>query len=160
MRTRIFIFSALCLLAGALPLQAQVIPEMAFNNAEITDVLMALSNAAGKSILPDETVKGPVTYSFKDKLDFEKALALFLSTYKMYYRVENNIYYITRISSSFDAEKQTLTLDAEDVELVYLVRAVSKAMSVTVMDESMPSGRLTVHAKNMKAEDILSRILG
>jgi general secretion pathway protein D len=159
MRTRIFIFSALCLLAGALPLQAQVIPEMAFNNAEITDVLMALSNAAGKSILPDETVKGPVTYSFKDKLDFEKALALFLSTYKMYYRVENNIYYITRISSSFDAEKQTLTLDAEDVELVYLVRAVSKAMSVTVMDESMPSGRLTVHAKNMKAEDILSMLV-
>jgi general secretion pathway protein D len=143
----------------ASPLEAQVIPEMAFNNAEITDVLLALSNATGKSILPDETVKGPVTYSFKDKLDFEKGLQLFLSTYKMYYRVENGIYYISRISAVFDAEKQTLTLDAEDVELVFLVRAVSKAMNVTVMDESMPSGRLTVHAKGMKAEDLLSMLV-
>lgn len=141
------------------PLAAQVIPEMAFNNAEITDILVALSSATGKSIIPDETVKGSATYSFKDKMEFEKGLAIFLSTYKMYYRVENGIYYISRISASYNPEKGVISMDAEDVDLVFLVRAASKTMNLTIMDESLPAGRLTVHAKDMKPEDFLTMLI-
>lgn len=154
-----FLLLPLFLTFFSVTLHAQIIPEMAFTNAEIPDILVALSNATGKSIIPDETVHGAATYSFKDELEFEKGLEIFLSTYKLYYRVENNIYYVSRIKTSYDPEKAALTMDAEDVELVYLIRAASKAMNITVMDESLPSGRITVHAKSMKAEDLLGMLL-
>ena len=140
-------------------LKAQIIPQMAFSNAEITDILLALSAATGKSILPDETVKGTATYSFQEKMDFEKALGLFLSTYKLYYRVENNIYYVSRISVSFNSEKGLISMDAEDVELIFLIRAASKTMNITIIEESLPTGKLTIHAKDMKPDDFLSMLL-
>ncbi|HEQ72322.1 MAG TPA: hypothetical protein ENN69_07525, partial [Spirochaetia bacterium] len=157
-RTILLSLTCLLLLAGG-PLFAQVIPEMVFTNAEITDILVALSSATGKSIIPDETVKGTATYSFKDSMEFEQGLQIFLSTYKMYYRVENNVYYVSRISSSFNDEKGLISMDAEDVDLAYLVRAASKTMNLTIMDESLPSGKLTVHAKDMKPEDFLGMLL-
>ncbi|RPJ07354.1 MAG: hypothetical protein EHM28_07440 [Spirochaetaceae bacterium] len=148
----------LLLLSGALAF-GQMIPKMEFSNAEITDILVALSSATGKSILPDETIKGTATYSFQDKMEFASAFEIFLSTYKMYYRIENNIYYVSRISASVNREKNTITMDAEDVDVALLIRAASKSFNITVIDESLPTGKLTVHAREMAPEAFFSMLL-
>ena len=65
------IFIILC----ALNAFAQLIPEMEFNNVEITDIFLALSNAVNISIIPDDTIKGTATYFFVE-MEFEKALEI------------------------------------------------------------------------------------
>ena len=50
----------LILVAGLAP--AQQIKEIEFHNQPITDILLALGEMAGCSIVPDETVTGTASY--------------------------------------------------------------------------------------------------
>ena len=55
---------------------AQQIKEMEFKNQAIVDILLALAEMSGKSIVPDETVTGTASYYFNET-DFETALKIF-----------------------------------------------------------------------------------
>jgi general secretion pathway protein D len=136
----------------------QVIPEMEFNNVEITDIFLALSNAANVSIIPDETIKGTATYFFVE-MEFEQALQVFLSTYKMYYEKKDSVYYVSRIKAGYDAAKNTISMDAEDVDIRNLVDAASKAMNRTVQYDQLPRSSLTVHAQDMEPQKFLTMLL-
>jgi general secretion pathway protein D len=137
---------------------SQVIPAMEFNNAEITDIFLALSNAAKISIIPDDTIKGTATYFFVE-MEFEKALDIFLHTYKMYYQKKDNVYYVSRIRVDYDAQKKTVSMDAEDVEIKYLVDAAAKAMNKTIHYDTLPKANLTVHAKDLTPDKFLAMLL-
>lgn len=142
------------LLAAGTALYGQQIKEMRFTNQPITDILLALGEISGNSIVPDETVKGGASYYFAET-NFETALQVFLSTYKMYYRKEGNIYYVSRIRAGYDPDRGTVTMDAEDVEIVYLIRAASKAMGKTILYDPLPAQALTMHVKEVEPEKLL-----
>ncbi|KKK63237.1 hypothetical protein LCGC14_2996280, partial [marine sediment metagenome] len=99
----IYIFALFFLFFYLSPLSifSEQIKEMQFINQPITDILLALGEISGKSIIPDETVKGSASYYFSET-DFETAIKVFLNTYKMYLRKENNIYYVSRIKVEYD----------------------------------------------------------
>jgi general secretion pathway protein D len=137
---------------------SQVIPEMEFNNVEITDIFLALSNAANVSIIPDDTVKGKATYFFVE-MEFEQALEVFLSTYKMYYEKKDNVYYVSRIKTEYDAKNNTISMDAEDVDITNLVDAAAKAMNKTIQYDQLPRSSLTVHAKDLEPGKFLAMLL-
>jgi hypothetical protein len=82
---------------------AQQIREIEFKNQPITDILIALSEMAGCSIVPDETVSGNASYYFT-ATDFETALKVFLSTYKMLFWKEGSIYYVAVLPGDKDAD--------------------------------------------------------
>ncbi|NOY09347.1 MAG: hypothetical protein GXP33_10965 [Spirochaetes bacterium] len=134
---------------------AQNIKEMRFKNKSISDILLALGEVAGKSIIPDETVSGNASYYFSET-DFETALRTFLKTYKLYYRSEGNIYYVSRIHSSFDGKNNLLSLDAEDVKIPVLINAISKSIGKTILFDPIPSVPLTLHIKDMKPPEVLN----
>ncbi len=69
-------------------LSAQFIESMEFQDKPITDILLALAEVSGKSIIPDETVQGRASYYFS-RVDFDTALMVFLSTYNLYLSVED-----------------------------------------------------------------------
>ncbi len=150
----IFFFLTFCT-SGAF---AQVIPEMQFNNAQITDIFQALSNAANISIIPDETVKGTATYFFV-KMEFEKALEIFLHTYKMYYRKVDNVYYVSRIKVAFDPKDNTISMDAEDVDIKNLVDAAANAMNKTIQYDQLPRANLTIHAMDITPDKFVAMLL-
>jgi len=139
-------------------LYSQNIKEMRFKNKPITDILLALAEVAGKSIVSDETVKGTASYYFYET-DFETALKSFLQTYKLFYRREGNIYYISRINSLFDKKKNLLSINAEDVEIPILINAISKAIGKTVLFDSILSVPLTLHVKKMKPLKVLNILI-
>jgi general secretion pathway protein D len=155
LRTALFSLIFLACAAGAF---SQVIPEMEFNNAEITDIFQALSNAANISIIPDETVKGTATYFFVE-MEFEKALQIFLSTYKMYYVKKDNVYYVSRIKAEYDAKNNVISMDAEDVDIKDLVDAASKAMNKTIQYDQLPRSNLTIHAQSLAPDKFLAMLL-
>ncbi len=155
LRTRAAVLVLLVL--GCMPLAAQQIKEMQFANQPITDILLALAEASRKSIIPDETVTGTASYFFSET-DFDTALQVFLSTYKMYVRKEEGVYYVSRIRADYDAQSQTISLDADGVEVLLMIRAASKALGKTILFDPLPAQSLTVHATKVTPEKLLEII--
>jgi len=150
---------ALALLVGAAAAaQGQQIQEMQFANQPVTDILLALAEVSGQSIIPDETVTGTASYYFS-QTDFETALELFLFTYKMYYVKEGGVYYVSRIRSSYDAPSGTVSMDAEDVEIPFLIQAASRAIGKTILYDPLPNQRLTVHVTRVRPDKLLEILI-
>jgi type II secretory pathway component GspD/PulD (secretin) len=137
---------------------AQQIREMEFKNQPIADILLALAEMAGRSIVPDETVAGNASYYFAET-DFDTALRIFLSTYKMYFWREGSIYYVSKVRAQSGRDVGTATVDAEDVEVRLIVRALSRAIGKTVLFDALPRENLTVHLENMPPSRILEILL-
>jgi general secretion pathway protein D len=120
------------ILCAATLASAQRIKEIEFKNQAITDILLALGEMAGRSIVPDETVSGNASYYFIET-DFETALSIFLSTYRMYFWHEANIYYVSKVRAQYNKETVACTVDAEDVSLRLIVRALSRSIGKTIL---------------------------
>ena len=125
-------------------LSAQRIKEMEFKNQAIADILLALGQTAGRSIVPDETVSGTASYYFTET-DFETALSIFLSTYRMYFWREANIYYVSRVRAQFDKDEAACTVDADDVSIRLIVRALSRSIGKTILFDALPQENITLH---------------
>lgn len=145
-----------CLFVGAAG--AQQIKEMEFKNQAIVDILLALAEMSGKSIVPDETVNGNASYYFNET-DFETALKIFLTTYKMYSWKDGNIYYVSRVRTTWSKEAGTAALDAEDVELRLVVAALSRAIGKTILFDALPRENITIHVENSKPAKILEMLM-
>ncbi len=156
----IYIFALFFLFFYLAPLSifSEQIKEMQFINQPITDILLALGEISGKSIIPDETVKGSASYYFSET-DFETAIKVFLNTYKMYLRKENNIYYVSRIKVEYDERTGEISMDGEDVEINLLVRAAAKAIGKTILFDSLPSQNLSVHITKVEPQKLLDIII-
>lgn len=148
----------LLLLSVAFSLSAQQIKEMEFRNQQISDILLVLAEMAGTSIVPDETVTGTASYYFTDT-DFDTALRLFLDTYKYNFRKENKIYYVSRIKTEYDKDRNQVSMDADEVDITLLVRSVSKQMGKTILYDSLPRSNLTVHIKDASPEDVIKILI-
>lgn len=139
----------------------QRLQSMEFHNQNITDILMALAEASGTSIIPDQTVTGTASFYFADS-DFEEALRLFLSTYKLYLSREGNVYHVSRISVSFNPTAKSVNMKADDVDVESLIRSLSAAIGVTILYDPLPKTNLSVAIDNLppaKALEILTRRL-
>lgn len=136
---------------------AQQIKEIEFKNQPITDILIALSGMVGRSIVPDETVSGNASYYFT-ATDFETALKVFLSTYKMLVWNEGSIYYVSRVHAWCDKEGD-VSVDADDVDLRLIVRALSRAMAKTILFDALPKENLTIHTEGTSPAVVLDILM-
>ena len=90
---------------------------------------------------------------------FEEALTVFLQTYKLYYTKENDIYYISRIRTEFDSPTGTISMDAEEVEMPFLIKAASRTIGKTILYDPLPSESLSVHVVRIKPEKLIDIII-
>ncbi len=137
------------------PCTGQELKELQFVNQPISDILIALGELYQKSVIPDDTVDGKASYYITDT-DFDTALAVFLDTYKLYAREQDGRYYISSINVEYDPSSGAVSMDADDVLLRHLVRALSKAIERTILFDSLPSDGLTLHVRGMAPADVLS----
>ncbi len=137
---------------------AQQIKEMEFKNQAIVDILLALAEMSGKSIVPDETVNGNASYYFNET-DFDTALKIFLTTYKMYSWKDGNIYYVSRVRTTWNKEAGTAALDAEEVEPRLVAAALSRGIGKTILFDALPRENITIHVENAKPVKILEMVM-
>ncbi len=149
-----FIAVAMVLCCMSTVLSAQRIKEMEFKNQAIADILLALGQMAGRSIVPDETVTGTASYYFTET-DFETALSIFLSTYHMYFGRDANIYYVSRVRTQFNKDTVTCTVDADDVNLRLIVRALSRSIGKTILFDTLPQENITLHVASVAPATVL-----
>ncbi|MBQ3023934.1 MAG: hypothetical protein IJD23_01325 [Spirochaetaceae bacterium] len=151
---KIFIF---LLLLCSFCVYAKDIPQMEFQNQKITDILIILSDIGECSIIPDETVQGNVTFYFKET-PFEQGLNNFLSAFNLYASFENGIYYISKINIKF-SENELLTIDAEDVDLTFLLKKISKKINKTILYDQLPKGTVSIHTVDTKISKVLEMLI-
>ncbi|GHV80973.1 hypothetical protein AGMMS49944_27640 [Spirochaetia bacterium] len=104
-------FLILLALAVSQGVYAQRMKSMDFRNQQITDILMALAEISGTSIIADETVEGAASFHFTDS-DFEDSLAVFLSSYNLFAARDGTAIRVSRIQSSMSGETGLVTLRA------------------------------------------------
>jgi len=132
--------------------------QMEFHNQSITDILLALGSATGLSIVPDETVSGTASFYFSEG-DFEQSLELFLSTYKLYYTRSGDVFYVSRVALNYDKGHNLVTLKADEVDVQFLVRALSKALNKTVLFDSLPRATITVNIEALSPDTVLEILM-
>lgn len=121
---------------------------MEFRNQAIPDILMVLAEATETSIIPDETVSGNASFYFAES-DFEPSLSLFLSTYKLFYSRNGNVYRVSKIESAYDETTGFVRLKADDVTAESLVRALSRTIGKTILFDSLPKLTLSVDIERL-----------
>jgi type II secretory pathway component GspD/PulD (secretin) len=128
---------------------------MDFRNQNIIDILMVLAEISGLSIIPDETVGGTASFHFTDS-DFDEALDLFLSQYKLYYRREGNHIRVSRIDGAYNGETKKLRLRAEDVDIEYLIRALARLIGSSILYDPLPKIKVSVDMGELSPAEALA----
>jgi type II secretory pathway component GspD/PulD (secretin) len=150
---------AMCLCAFlSFALAAQRIKSMEFRNQSIVDILLALGEASGTSIVPDETVSGNASFFFADS-DLMDSLSLFLAAYRLYSTRSGNVIHVSRIAASYDRERRLVAMRADDVDIQLLVRALSKAVGATILYDSLPRANLSLSIDALDPEKVLEILM-
>ena len=133
---------------------AQTLKGMEFRGQDLSDVLLALAQAGGVTAVPDETVRGTVSWWFPET-DFESAWAGFLAAFRLYERNEGKVRYVSRIRVEWNKASSTLSVDAEDVDVQLVLRAASRAMGRTILYDPLPRDAITIHAEALAPSRVL-----
>jgi type II secretory pathway component GspD/PulD (secretin) len=131
---------------------AQRIKSMDFRNRQIRDILMALAEISGTSIIADETVEGLATFHFSDS-EFEDALELFLASYDLFHAREGGAIRVSRIRGSMD--NGLVSLKAKEVEVENLIRTLAKMWNTTILHDPLPRTSLSVDIEALPPEKVL-----
>jgi type II secretory pathway component GspD/PulD (secretin) len=138
------------------PVDSQAIKSMDFRNQTITDVLMVLANAAGQSVIVDETVIGTATFHFSDST-FEEALYRFTDACNLFTEKRNNAYYISKIQIQKNADLISIRADNTDIEMV--VKAVGRNAGKTILYDQLPRATINLNSENITLPNLLEIII-
>ena len=133
-------------------LSAQRIQTMDFRNRPIAEILMALADSSGASLIIDETVTGQATFHFTDS-SFENALRRFAEACHLHIQEREGVWYVSRIVIT--SGERGISVSAEDTELEYLVKAISRNSGVTILYDQLPKIQLSVFTAEQRLQDVL-----
>lgn len=133
---------------------SQTIQSMEFQRQEMSDILLALGEASGITILPDDTVSGKVSFYFSSSTLME-ALEVFSQTYNLFYQQEGNLIKVSRIKSSFNSSNNTLSIKANNVSLNQIIAHITNKINKTVLFDTLPQSSLSLDIADLSVEDVL-----
>ena len=136
---------------------SQNIPPLEFSNQKVTDILLVLADLGKCTIVSDETVKGNVSYYFAGG-NLEESLSSFLDAFDYWYTKENDVYYVSKINIS-ENTNELLSIDAEDVDLTFLIKTLSKKLNKTIVYDTLPKGDISIHAADVNLATVLEILI-
>ena len=77
----------------------------------------------------------------------------------MYSWRDGNIYYVSRVKTTWNKDAGIAALDAEDVELRLIVSALSRGIGKTILSDALPRENITIHVDNAKPVKILEMLM-
>nr|MDA3810819.1 hypothetical protein [Spirochaetaceae bacterium] len=76
-----------------------------------------------------------------------------------FYKVKNGIYYVSKINIELDETSSLLTIDAEDSDLQYLIRVLSRKVGKTILYDVLPAETISIHCEKLPIESVLDIII-
>jgi general secretion pathway protein D len=155
---KIICFLLLLISFSTMAIFGQLIKEMSFVDKPIVDILFALAAVGQKTIIPDETVHGNASF-YVSNTEFDKALKVFLDTYKLYLVIDGGIYYVSKVRIEYNSDTDKVDIDAEDVIMKMVVDVISKGVHKTILYDNLPTINVTIHQKNIAPVDLLKIVI-
>ncbi|MCL2410211.1 MAG: hypothetical protein FWC97_01075 [Treponema sp.] len=134
----------------------QTIRAMDFRNQNITDILMVLAEAGRQSIIVDDTVMGTATFHFSDST-FEDALFRFADASHLFVERRHNAFFVSRVQITQDED--LININAENVDIEMLVRAISRSVGVTIVHDQLPRATISINSEGITLTDLLEVII-
>lgn len=127
---------------------------MDFRNQKIADIIYAIAEACGKSVLIDETVTGNATFRFEDN-DFESALNRFANHCQLYVEKNGEAYSITKVHIKTNSDGK-IAVNTENVQIESFINVLSRYANRTILFDALPNAAVTIRAQSASLEDILN----
>lgn len=126
-----------------------------FADCDIKDILYAVSLDTGISIVADDTVNGTADLKFAGN-DFSVAFDAFLKTSRLYVEKDENVWTVSRCSVQSNLADGLFSFDAYDVTPAVLLEKLSLFVDDAITYDSLPSGKMSVHFKDLTETDLLN----
>lgn len=134
---------------------AQSIQSMEFQRQEMSDILLALGEYSGVTILPDETITGTVSFYFSES-SLMDALEIFSNTYNLFYEKDGNIIKVSKIYSTFDKTSGNISIKAHDVPLSLIIKNISNKINKTILYDTLPQTALSLDIADLTVDEVLN----
>ena len=140
------------LLLPVVSVHAQKIKSMEFNSQKITDILIALGEESGRSIIPDETVEGTASFFFAES-DAEEILENFLNSNGLYCEEKKGILYISKVFCS--VKDSLVSLKCSSCSIEKIVEILSRKTGMTILHDRMADEKISIDVRDFTIEQIL-----
>lgn len=153
--TKHFLKVLFCFLS--IPLFSQVNDSsiyMDFRNQKISDIIYAVAEVCGESVIIDETVTGTATFRFEDK-NFESALGRFAKHCQLYVEKNDGVYTVSKVRIEIK-ENGNLAVNTENVLIEPLINMLSRCTNRTILFDNLPPATVTIRVADASLEDVLN----
>ena len=140
------------LLLPVVSVHAQKIKSMEFNSQKITDILIALGEESGRSIIPDETVEGTASFFFAES-DAEEILENFLNSNGLYCEEKKEILYVSKVFCS--VKDSLVSLKCSSCSIEKIVEILSGKTGMTILHDRMADEKISIDVRDFTIEQIL-----
>ena len=130
---------------------------MEFRNQKITDIVYALAEMEGKSVICDETVSGNTSFVFRDN-DFDSAIYRFAESTRLFIERKADDYILSKVRIE-ENEAGLFDVDAEDVNTEIFLKLLSRKSNVTIMSDQIGNINITIRVKDKSISEILDIVL-
>lgn len=127
---------------------------MDFRNQKISDIIYAVADICGESVIIDETVSGNATFRFEDR-DFESALDRFARHCQLYVEKNGGVYSVTKVKINSNANGK-LSINTENVQIEPFINMLSRHTNRTILFDDLPNAAVTIRTAEASLEDVLS----
>ncbi|WP_296091230.1 secretin N-terminal domain-containing protein [uncultured Treponema sp.] len=128
---------------------------MDFRNQKISDIIYAVADVCGKSVIIDETVSGNATFRFEDK-DFESALDRFARQCQLYVEKNGGVYSVTKVRINANSNNGKLSINTENVQIEPFINMLSRYTNRTILFDNLPNATVTIRIAEASLEDVLN----
>ncbi|WP_296028286.1 secretin N-terminal domain-containing protein [uncultured Treponema sp.] len=128
---------------------------MDFRNQKISDIIYAVADVCGKSVIIDETVSGNATFRFEDR-DFESALDRFAKHCQLYVEKNDGVYSITKVQINANSNNGKLSINTENVQIEPFINMLSRYTNRTILFDNLPNATVTIRIAEASLEDVLN----
>lgn len=155
-KQRVGLHAVILLSVSAVSIGAQPIERLEFVNASVADVLVALGLAAGRIVVPDDTVEGVATYRFVET-DFHAALAAVMRRFGLFATEADGIVIVSR--SAVDLHDDgSVSIRSNRVDPETLLRRLSRETQTPILFDPLPPRPLSLFAEKMQLHDVLDLV--
>lgn len=127
--------------------------ELEFVDAPLADILVALGAAAGRSVVPDQSVEGRASYYFHDA-DFEEALRGFAQRFDLFVDEADGVFLVSalRVTAHEDGR---VSVEAPRVRPALVVERIARVTRTSISADELPDHPISLFADRLPVEEAL-----
>ncbi len=135
------------------------IQELEFRNQPLRDVIIALGEIGGVSMLPDDTITGNISYRFSNTT-FDQILSILSRQYGLFFIDSGNrTLAVSRIKIDYEERSGLINLQANQAGTYAILQNLSRTIGKTILFDPMPTEELTFNSRNLTPSRFLTMLL-